>query len=57
MRTQIRFLTPSLNGWIVYKTFNDESHMNNYINYIMRTKGFTLDEIYMLDEKNLCDAQ
>lgn len=57
MRTQIRFLTPSLNGWIVYKTFNDEAHMNNYINYIMRTKGFTLDEIYMLDEKNLCDAQ
>jgi len=57
MRTQMRFLTKNLNGWVVNKTFNDEAHMNNYINYIQRTKGFVLDEIYMLDEKNLWDAQ
>ncbi len=33
--------------WTITKDFNDERHMNNFIDYICRTKGYNLDELYI----------
>lgn len=30
----------------IKRTFNDERHMDNFIKYICRTKGWVLDEVY-----------
>lgn len=32
--------------WTVTKDFNNEQHMDNFIAYICRTKGYNLDEVY-----------
>jgi len=34
--------------WVVTKEFNDKRHCDNFINYINRTKGYMLDEIFEL---------
>jgi len=49
MKATIVFHTPDRHrGWIVTKTFNDKFHMDNWIEYIERTKyGFTYDEHYI----------
>ncbi len=35
------------------KTFKDRSHVDNFIAYIKRTKGYNLDELYINDETRL----
>lgn len=32
--------------WVLTKEFNDLKHCNNFIDYICRTKGYSLDEIW-----------
>lgn len=34
--------------WVVTKEFNDKNHCDNFINYINRTKGYLLDELFEL---------
>jgi len=34
--------------WVVTKEFNDKRHCDNFINYIGRTKGYMLDELFEL---------
>ena len=34
-------------SWWVTKTFKDRSHVDNFIAYIKRTKGYNLDELYI----------
>ena len=34
--------------WTVRKEFNDEQHVDNFIRYIKRTKGYYLDEVWYL---------
>lgn len=33
--------------WTLTKEFKDEKHMDNFISYIIRTKGYMLDEVYI----------
>ena len=42
----IQFNTASLRKWSMKKAFNDERHLDNFIEYICRTKGYTLDEVW-----------
>lgn len=52
MKVTLQFETgkPRYNGgkglWTLTKEFKDEKHMNNFISYIIRTKGYMLDELY-----------
>lgn len=32
--------------WVLTKEFNDLKHCNNFIDYICRTKGYSLDELW-----------
>ena len=56
MRATILFETKKLsyNGrksiWKVDREFNDNYHLDNFINYICRTKGYLLDEVYVYDK-------
>lgn len=50
----IQFCTGSAWGrgvWDVTKRFNDEKHMDNWVNLMCRKKGWTLDETYLLYNK------
>lgn len=54
MTATIQFETkkPSYKGkglWTLTKEFNDEQHMDNFIAYICRTKGYLLDEVWVHD--------
>jgi hypothetical protein len=47
----IQFETGSAWGrgvWDVTKRFNNEKHMDNWVNLMCRKKGWTLDETYLL---------
>jgi|TARA_R110002073_G_scaffold248956_1_gene411766 hypothetical protein len=46
MRATLKFKTDQGTDWVVTKDFNDKKHKENFINYIERTKGYLLDEIY-----------
>lgn len=35
-------------GWDLTKRFNDETHMDNWINLMCRKKGWGLDEVWLL---------
>jgi hypothetical protein len=54
VKASIYFETGSMNMankkslWWVYKEFNDDKHLDNFINYIIRTKGYLLDEVHIL---------
>ena len=41
----IQFTTGS-GMWTVRKEFNNEQHIDNFIRYIMCTKGYYLDEVW-----------
>ena len=48
MVATIKFKTDRGTDWYVTKEFTDKKHMNNFINYICRTKfGYTLDEVFL----------
>jgi len=46
MTASIVFKTNQAKTWLVTKQFTNDEHLNNYINYICRTKNFMCDEIY-----------
>jgi len=46
MKTTLKFRTDKAMDWAVTKTFDNQSHMDNFIGYICRTMGYTLDEVY-----------
>lgn len=52
IQATIQFNThrPTFNGkrsqWVVTRDFNDEKHIDNFVAYMYRTKGYTLDEIW-----------
>jgi len=48
-RVSLQFVTDTGNRWTVNKEFNSERHLNNFVAYIMRTKGYYLDEIFDLE--------
>ena len=48
-RATIQFYTGSAWGkgtWACSKTFNNESHVDNFIAYMERTKGWNVDEVW-----------
>ncbi len=54
MRVKIQFETgkPSYKGkglWTLTKEFSNKQHMDNFIDYICRAKGYLLDEVWILD--------
>jgi len=47
LKATIKFNTQDFSpAWCVTREFNDQKHLNNFIEYIERTKGYTLDEVY-----------
>ena len=46
MKATLKFRTDKATDWAVTKNFDNESHMDNFIGYICRTMGYTLDEVY-----------
>jgi len=52
MKATIYFETGNLSlygkgTWKVTKKFADQRHLDNFIAYIMRTKGYLLDEVFI----------
>lgn len=50
----IQFETGSVYGrgvWDLCKRFNNQSHMDNWVNLMCRKKGWNLDETYLLYNK------
>jgi len=48
-RATIQFYTGSAWGrgtWACAKTFNSEGHVDNFINYMKRKKGWNVDEVW-----------
>lgn len=48
-RATIQFYTGSAWGrgtWACSKTFNDESHLDNFVAYMKRKKGWNVDELW-----------
>ncbi len=47
MKVTIKFRTDNAHDWYVTKEFADRKQMDNFIDYICRTKkGYTLDEVW-----------
>ena len=38
-------------GWGVTREFKDQQHLDNFLAYMEREKGFTADEVYILNEQ------
>lgn len=47
IRATVQFYTGSPYGWYVTKMFKDEEHIDNFIAYIKRTRGWNLDELWI----------
>ena len=45
-RVQLQFITDKGKRWTIRKSFFSETHLNNFVMYIMRNKGYHLDEIF-----------
>jgi len=43
----LEFETTIGGTWTVTRTFNGVRHLDNFIDYILRTKGYHLDECYI----------
>ncbi len=52
IQATLQFRTKSATNWVVFKEFNDDDHLSNFINYICRTKGYTLDECWIENDKS-----
>jgi hypothetical protein len=54
MKATLQFETGKINYgkgkslWTLTKEFKDQKHMDNFISYICRTKGYFLDEVYIV---------
>jgi hypothetical protein len=48
-RVELQFMTDKGKRWTIRKIFFTETHLNNFVRYIIKTKGYHLDEIYNLD--------
>ena len=46
MEATIKFETDEGRYWTIRRKFNDEAHCDNFIKYVCRTKGYTLDEVW-----------
>jgi len=46
MKCTISFYTGGRSWWVT-KTFTDRKHLDNFIAYIERTKGYNLDELFI----------
>ena len=46
MTKTIQFYMSDGRKWAVTRVFNDDKHVDNFIDYIMRTKGWNLDEVF-----------
>jgi len=51
MTATIMFITNYGQRWQVTKQFNNDEHLNNFINYICRTKNYMFDEVYRATNK------
>jgi hypoxanthine phosphoribosyltransferase len=52
IQATLSFYTESENSWVVFKEFNDDEHLSNFIKYIHRTKGYNLDECWIEEDDN-----
>jgi hypothetical protein len=50
IKAGIQFRTATWREWYIVKTFKNQPHMDNFIEYICRTKGYTLDEVWHLNK-------
>jgi len=48
MKATISFYTGG-RSWYVTREFKDRRHIDNFIAYIKRTKGYNLDELFIND--------
>lgn len=48
MKATISFYTGG-HSWYVTREFKDRRHIDNFIAYIKRTKGYNLDELFIND--------
>lgn len=55
IQATLQFRTKSATDWVVFKEFNDDNHLSNFIEYIRRTKGYTLDEVWIENDKSTID--
>jgi hypothetical protein len=39
--------------WTLTKEFKDQKHMDNFIAYIHRTKGYYLDEVFLEEDNQI----
>ena len=52
IQATLQFRTKSATNWVVFKEFNDDDHLSNFINYICRTKRYTLDACWIENDKS-----
>ena len=48
-RVELQFKTDKGKRWTIRRSFFTETHLNNFVRYIHKTKGYYLDEIYNLN--------
>lgn len=46
MRRTLQFLTGDGRKWVLTREFKDINHFRNFVDYIIRTKGYTFDEVW-----------
>lgn len=47
MTATIIFMTNEATRWQVTKQFNNDNHLNNFINYICKKKNYHFDEVHI----------
>jgi len=55
MTATLKFRTLQARDWVLTKDFEDQKHIDNFIQYIHRTKGYMLDELWCDDERYVPD--
>jgi len=56
MRVTLKFKTDQGTDWVLTKDFSDKKHQDNFINYIEKTKGYILDEVFTKEKKQTAEA-
>ena len=46
IEAQLKFITSPGRAWYVKKVFNDRRHVDFFIDYIQKKKGYIFDEIW-----------
>jgi hypothetical protein len=49
MIRKLQFIMQDGRKWVLTRKFNDEKHIDNFIDYVCRTKRCAFDEIWHVD--------